>query len=172
MTLYVIMQAFFPDINPPAWMTCSLHKWSFFLPLHPPQRKESLQRQCHHLSSLEFGFPKGFSEVHCLKRWFNEESFAMNCKHHPFLYKIECSEGISWLWGFWFTTVHCHQVGYAGPHVAEYCGRWAATTGRKVRCHNFFWKVLLSFDYQTTCNYTRQYHRVKWNIVLLWEKNP
>lgn len=132
------MQAFFPDINPTAWMACNLCKWK---PCSFPFIPHNEKNHCHHLSSLEFGFFKGFSEVHCLKTWFSEVCLAMNYRYHPFLYKMECMEC---LWWFWFTPVHCHEVGYTGSGVAEYCGGWAATTGRKVSCH-FFWKVLWVF---------------------------
>lgn len=124
---------------------------SFLLPfpLHPPHQSDSLQRQCRRLSSLVFGLPKGFSEVHHLQRWFNEASLAnettsstLFCiKHSAVKASVSCDNFDS----LRESLCALLPVGdMPGPNIAEHCGRWALPPQAKtVRCHDFCWKLLL-----------------------------
>lgn len=159
---------FFPDVNPTAWMTCSLCKWkAVSFPFLPHNEKNHCKGSATNWAPWSLVFPK-----------VSQKSIVW--KHDLMRQALQWTKSIILFCIKWSTvraSVGCDDFDLPlciitrwdmlAPMSQNIVVDGLPPQAEKSAVMGFFWKMLLSFDSQTTCNYTGQYHPVKWNIVLI-----
>lgn len=147
MSLYIIMQAFFPGINPMARMTCSLCKWkAFSFSFTPHNEKNHCKGSATTWAPWSLVFPKVSQKSIVWKDDLMSQALLWTTSIIFFWIKrsaMRASVG-------WMILIHHCALPPGGTRWPSCCRilyriLWlmGCHTGRKVSCHDFFWKVVL-----------------------------